>query len=67
MKVKVCFENIIGKWEYRVELNFNPKEDELSDSNNNWSKHFESNNFMDVETFLKKVLICPGNTPKITS
>lgn len=59
MKVKVCFENIIGKWEYRVELNFNPNpnEDELSDSNNNWSKHFESNSFMDVETFLKKVLI----------
>lgn len=64
MKVKVCFENINGIWKFGVELNFDPKEDEFLNTNNYWSKYFESNNFMDVETFLKKILVWLGNTQK---
>lgn len=56
MNVKVNFENINGIWKYRVGLNFDPKEDDFLKTIDNWSKHFETNNFMDVETYLKKIL-----------
>lgn len=57
MKVSVCFENIDGVHKYKIELNFDPKEDEFLSSNNKWSKHFETKNFIDVENFLKKILV----------
>lgn len=56
MNVYVCFENINGTHKYKIDLNFDPKETEFLMINNNWSKHFESNKFMDVETFLNKIL-----------
>jgi hypothetical protein len=56
-KVSVCFENITGTWKYHVNLNFDAQESDFVNSNNNWSKHFETDNFMDVETFLKRILI----------
>lgn len=56
MKVNVSFENIDGSHKYKIDLNFDPKESEFLKINNNWSKHFETYNFMEVETFLIKVL-----------
>lgn len=56
MNVNVYFENIDGNHKYNIDLNFDPEETEFLRINNNWSKHFESNNFMDVETFLNKIL-----------
>jgi hypothetical protein len=55
--VNVCFENIDGSWKYRVELNFDPKESDFLNSNNNWSKQYETNDFAILESFLKKILI----------
>jgi len=56
MRVYVCFENINGSHKYKIDLNFDPKETEFLMINNNWSKYFESNNFIDIETFLNKTL-----------
>jgi hypothetical protein len=55
--VNICFEKINESWKYHVKLNFDPKESDFLNSNNNWSKHFETDKFMDVETFLKEILI----------
>jgi hypothetical protein len=57
MKVNVCFKNINGTHNYNIDLNFDPKETDFLKTNNNWSKYFESDKFMEVELFLSKILV----------
>jgi hypothetical protein len=57
MNVNVCFEKFSAINKYKIELNFDSKEAELLSSDNKWLKHFDSDKFMDVETFLKKILL----------
>lgn len=57
MKVNVCFEKMDGSHKYKIDMNFDPKEIGFLDINNKWSKLFESNKFIEVETFLNKILI----------
>ena len=56
-KVSVCFEKITGSWKYHVNLNFDAQESDFLNSHNSWSKHFGTDNFIEVETFLKRILI----------
>ena len=56
LRIETVFKKITDSWKYVITLNYDPFDQEYSKENEFWNRHFESTDYLKVESELEKLL-----------